>query len=256
MESAEGYDAATYGDRMADFYDELPTHPADADVAARCLANLAEGGPALELGIGTGRLALPLARHGVAVSGIDASAAMVAKLRAKPGGEQIPVAIGDFADVGVDGRFSLVFVAYNTFFSLLDADTQRGCFERVADRLAPGGRFVIEAFVPDPGRFERGQHLEVRHVGIDSALVSVSRHDAPTQRVDSLLVRLADGGVRTWPVHIRYSYPGELDLMARNMGVRSQRYSMLVENGAVKKLNVEAPGKYEVSGAETMLSQI
>jgi SAM-dependent methyltransferase len=218
--SAEGYDAATYGDRMADFYDELPTHPADADVAARFLADLAEGGLALELGIGTGRVALPLAEHGVAVSGIDASAAMVARLRAKPGGAEIPVAIGDFADVAVDGRFALVFVAYNTFFSLLDADTQRGCFERVADRLTPGGRFVIEAFVPDPGRFERGQHLEVRHVGVDSAVVSVSRHDAPTQRVDSLLVRLADGGVRTWPVHIRYSYPGELDQMADRAGLR------------------------------------
>ncbi len=220
MASAEGYDAATYGDRMADFYDELPTHPADADVAARFLADMAEGGPALELGIGTGRVALPLAEHGVAVSGIDASAAMVARLRAKPGGAEIPVAIGDFADVAVDGRFALVFVAYNTFFSLLDADTQRGCFERVADRLTPGGRFVIEAFVPDPGRFERGQHLEVRHVGVDSAVVSVSRHDAPTQRVDSLLVRLADGGVRTWPVHIRYSYPGELDQMADRAGLR------------------------------------
>jgi SAM-dependent methyltransferase len=218
--SAEGYDAATYGDRMADFYDELPTHPADAAVAARCLADLAVGGPALELGIGTGRLALPLADHGVAVSGIDASAAMVAKLRAKPGGAEIPVAVGDFADLGVDGRFSLIFVAYNTFFSLLDADTQRGCFERVAERLLPGGRFVIEAFVPDPTRFERGQHLEVRHVGIDSAVVSVSRHDAPTQRVDSLLVRLAEGGVRTWPVHIRYSYPGELDQMADHAGLR------------------------------------
>src|SRR2546429_9702914 len=105
---------------MADFYDELPTHPADADAAARCLADLADGGPALELGIGTGRLALPLAGHGVAVSGIDASAAMVARLRAKPGGVEIPVAIGDFANVGVDGRFSLIFVVYNTFFSLLD----------------------------------------------------------------------------------------------------------------------------------------
>jgi len=219
VESAEGYDAATYGDRMADFYDELPTHPADADVAARCLANLAEGGPALELGIGTGRLALPLAGQGVAVSGIDASAAMVARLRAKPGGADIPVAIGDFADLGVDGRFSLIFVVYNTFFSLLDADTQRGCIERVADQLVPGGRFVIEAFVPDPGRFERGQHLEVRHVGVDSAVVSVSRHDAPTQRVDSLLVRLADGGVRTWPAHIRYSYPDELDQMADGAGL-------------------------------------
>src|SRR5260370_29055527 len=165
---------------MADFYDELPTHPADAGGAARCLADLAEGGPALELGIGTGRLALPLAGHGVAVSGIDASAAMVAKLRAKPGGAEIPVAIGDFADLGVEGLFSLIFVVYSTFFALLDGDSQRGCFELVADRLVPGGRFVIEAFVPDPG-FERGQHLEGRHVGIDSAVVSVSRHDAPPQ---------------------------------------------------------------------------
>ena len=203
MASAEGYDASTYGDRMADFYDELPTHPADADAAARCLADLTDGGRALELGIGT-----------------DASAAMVAKLQAKPGGAEIPVEIGDFADVGVDGRFSLIFVVYNTFFSLLDRDTQRGCFERVAERLAPAGRFVIEAFVPDPACFERGQHLEVRHVGVDSAVVSVSRHDAPTQRVDSLLVRLADGGVRTWPVHIRYSYPGELDQMADRAGLR------------------------------------
>jgi SAM-dependent methyltransferase len=218
--SAEGYDAATYGDRMADFYDELPTHPADADVAARRLADLAEGGPVLELGIGTGRLALPLAGHGVAVSGIDASAAMVTRLRAKPGGAEIPVAIGDFAEVAVDGSFSLIFVVYNTFFSLLDADAQRGCFERIADRLVPAGRFVIEAFVPDPGRFERGQHLEIRHVGTDSAVVSVSRHDAPTQRVDSLLVRLAEGGVRTWPVHIRYSYPVELDQMADRAGLR------------------------------------
>ena len=205
---------------MADFYDELPTHPADADVAARRLADLAEGGPALELGIGTGRLALPLAGHGVAVSGIDASAAMVARLRAKPGGAEIPVAIGDFAEVAVDSPFSLIFVVYNTFFSLLDADAQRGCFERVANRLVPAGRFVIEAFVPDPGRFERGQHLEVRNVGVDSAVVSVSRHDSPTQRVDSLLVRLAEGGVRTWPVHIRYSYPDELDQMADRAGLR------------------------------------
>ena len=222
MASAEGYDAATYGDRMADFYDALPTHPADADAAARCLADLAGEGPALELAVGTGRVALPLAARGVAVHGIDASEQMVARLRAKPGGNAIPVTIGDFADVGVDGRFSLIFVVYNTFFSLLDRDTQRGCFERVADRLAPGGRFVIEAFVPDPGRFERGQHLEVRHVGVDSAVVSVSRHDAPTQRVDSLLVRLADGGVRTWPVHIRYSYPDELDQMADGAGLRLQ----------------------------------
>jgi SAM-dependent methyltransferase len=217
---AEGYDAAMYGDRIAEVYDKLPTHPPDADAAAACLAELASGGAALELAIGTGRVALPLARLGVAVSGVDASKAMVTRLRAKPGGDGIPVTVGDFADVPVDGRFALVFVVYNTFFVLLDHAVQRRCFEQVAAHLAPGGRFVIEAFVPDPSRFERGQHIEVRHVGMDSALLSVSRHDHATQRVDSLLVRLGNDDVRTWPVHIRYSYPSELDLMAELAGLR------------------------------------
>jgi SAM-dependent methyltransferase len=220
VDDAEGYDAATYGDRIADAYDELPTHPHDADAAVTCLAELSAGGPALELGIGTGRLALPLAGRGFAVSGIDASEAMVAKLRAKPGGGDIPVAVGDFADVDVDGRFGLIFVAYSTFFALPDADAQRRCFERVADHLTVGGRFVIEVFVPDPSRFVRDQHMEVRHVGVDSAVMSVSRHDAAAQRVNSLLVRLTDDGVRTWPVRIRYAYPGELDVMAEEAGLR------------------------------------
>ena len=223
MDGREGYDAAAYGDRIADVYDELPTHPPDADAAAACLADLAGSGPALELAIGTGRLALPLAERGVAVSGIDASEAMVAKLRAKPGGDRIPVAIGDFADVAVDGRFALICVVYNTFFALLDRDAQRRCFERVVDHLAPGGRFVIEAFVPDPSRFERGQHVEVRHIGVDFVLLSVSRHDAATQRVESLLVRLGNDSIRTWPVRIRYSYPDELDVMAEEAGLQLER---------------------------------
>jgi SAM-dependent methyltransferase len=222
VDGPQGYDAPLYGDRMADLYDELPTHPPDADAAVACLAALADGGPALELGIGTGRIALPLAGRDVAVTGVDASEAMVAKLREKPHGGRIPVTIGDFADVPVEShhRFSLIFVVYNTFFALCDADAQRRCFERVAGHLAPGGRFVIEAFVPDPGRFVRDQHIEVRHVGIDCVVLSASRHDGATQRVDSLLVRLADDDVRTWPVQLRYSYPSELDLMAELAGLR------------------------------------
>jgi SAM-dependent methyltransferase len=220
VDDVEGYDAATYGDRIADVYDELPTHPDDADAAVTCLAQLAGNGPVLELGIGTGRLALPLARGGLDVSGIDTSEAMVARLRTKPGGDEITVAIGDFTDIDVDGRFDLIFVAYSTFFALPDADAQRRCFEGVADHLTPEGRFVIEVFVPDPSRFVRDQHLEVRHVGVDSAVLSANRHDAATQRVDSLLVRLADEGVRTWPVRIRYAYPDELDLMAAEAGLR------------------------------------
>lgn len=220
MDGSEGYDAATYGDRMAEFYDDLPMHPADSDAAVACLAELAAGGPVLELAVGTGRLALPLARRGVTVSGVDASEAMVAKLRAKPGGDRVAITIGDLADVDVEGRFSLVFIAYNTFFVLLDPGAQRACFARVTDHLTAGGRFVIEAFVPDPSRFERDQHIEVRHVGLDDAVLSVSRHDGSTQRVDSLLVRLANDGVRTWPVRLRYSYPNELDLMAELAGLR------------------------------------
>ena len=220
MGSTEGYDAATYGESIADVYDDLPMHPADAEAAAACLAELADAGPALELAIGTGRIALPLARLGVPVSGVDASEAMVEKLRAKSGGHEIPVTIGNFADVDVDGRFDLIFVVYNTLFALLDQPMQQRCFERVAEHLAPGGRFVVEAFVPDTSRFERDQHTEVRHVGIDAALLSVSRHHPTTQRVDSLLVRLGNDGTRTWPVHIRYSYPGELDLMAEHAGLR------------------------------------
>ena len=223
MDGQKGYDAATYGEGIADVYDDLPMHPSDADDAAACLAELAGSGPALELAIGTGRIALPLARRGVVVSGIDASPAMVARLRAKPGGDAIPVTIGDFADVDVDGRFALVFVVYNTFFALLDQATQQRCFERVAAHLAPPGRFVIEAFVPDTSRFERHQHLEVRHVGVHSALLSLSRHYPATQRVDTLLVRLGEDGTRTWPGHIRYSYPSELDLMAEHAGLRLER---------------------------------
>jgi SAM-dependent methyltransferase len=220
VEGREGYDAATYGDRIADAYDDLPTHPQDADAAVTFLAQLGDHGPVLELGIGTGRLALPLARRGVAVTGIDSSEAMVAKLRAKPGGDEIPVTIGDFADFHVDGRYSLILVAYSTFFALLDPDAQRRCFAAVAEHLTSDGRFVIEAFVPDTSRFVRDQHLEVRHVDLDSAVLSVSRHDASTQRVNSLLVRLADDSVRTWPVRIRYSYPDELDAMSHEAGLR------------------------------------
>jgi SAM-dependent methyltransferase len=222
VEGWEGYDAATYGNRVADVYDEL-FHPPDTDAAVALLAELAGSGPALELAVGTGRLALPLALGGVSVSGIDSSEAMVEKLRAKPGGDQIAVTIGDFADVPVDGRFALIFIAYNTFFVLLDAEAQRRCLEHVASRLEPDGRFVVEAFVPDTSRFERGQHVEVTQVGLDAAVLSVSRHHAATQRVDSLLVRVSNDGVRTWPVRLRYSFPSELDLMANLAGLRLEQ---------------------------------
>ncbi len=218
-----GYDASTYGDRIAEAYDGFhrPDLGPVAPVVER-LARLAGDGPVLELGIGTGRLAVPLAQRGVPVKGIDASGAMVAKLRERPGGRDIPVTLGDFADVAVQGQFSLVFVAFNTFFALLTSEDQKRCFRNVAARLAGGGVFVIEAFVPDISRFDRGQRVSANSVEVDEVRLDVSRHDAVNQRVDTQHVLLSEAGVRLYPVALRYAWPAELDLMAEMAGLRLQ----------------------------------
>jgi SAM-dependent methyltransferase len=217
----EGYDAATFGDRIADFYDEwVAGFPFDAEATADFLAPLAGGGPALELGIGTGRIALPLIARGVQVHGVDSSESMVAKLRAKPGGAGIPVAMGDFADVPVEGSYHLVFVVFNTFFGLTTQHDQIRCFRNVAEHLSPGGAFVIEAFVPDLGRFDRGQRVEVRRIEADSVVLNVSIHDPEGQRVDGQGIVISGAGIRLYPVRIRYAWPSELDLMAGLAGLR------------------------------------
>ena len=217
------YGPETYGDRWAAVYDELTAtfvSPADTERAVARLAALAGGGPALELAIGTGRIAVPLAARGVAVSGIDASAAIVARLRDRPGGAGIPVVVGDFADVAVDGTYRLVFVVLNSFFALLTQDDQVRCFANVAARLEPGGVFLVEAFVPDPGRFDRGQRVGAIAVGTDGLHLEAARHDPVAQRVDGLHVVVENDSVRTYPVRIRYAWPAELDLMARLAGLR------------------------------------
>ena len=214
------YTAATYGDRIAERYDDMhPDGPATQAVA-NVLAGLAGGGRTLELGIGTGRVALPLAAHGIEVHGMDASRAMVEKLRAKPGGADIPVTIGDFAEFRVDGKFSLVFVVFNTFFGLVTQDAQVQCFSHVAAHLEPGGVFLIEAFVPDPGRFTRGQALSVNHVATDQVELDVARHDPQAQRVHSQHLIFTESGTHLYPVQLRYAWPAELDLMARLAGLR------------------------------------
>jgi SAM-dependent methyltransferase len=226
VDGMKGYDAATYGDRIADDY-ELLTTPTqvvapsvDAARAARKLAELADGQPALELGIGTGRIALPLAELGVEVHGIDASTAMVERLRDRPGADAVEVTMGDFADVPVDGDFGLVFVVYNTFFALTTEEEQRRCFRRVAERLRPGGLFAVEAFVPDLDRFVGGQALRVREISVDEVVLDASLHDAAQQRVDAQLIRLREDGVRLYPISLRYAWPGQLDEMATAAGLR------------------------------------
>ena len=214
----EGYDAATYGQRIADVYDERTKGARPKQV--ELLHKLAGEGPVLELGIGTGRLALPLAARGVEAHGIDSSEAMVAKLRDKPGGDRITVSMGDFGNFDLARRFRLVFVAFNTLFALPDQETQLSCFGAVSRHLLPGGRFLVEAFIPDLGRFDRGQRESVKEVGLDSVLLECSRHDAVAQTVTSQHVALGSSGTCLHPVHIRYAWPTELDLMARIAGLQ------------------------------------
>jgi SAM-dependent methyltransferase len=215
------YGPSTYGDRIASVYDAWvdPIVGANTEPAVAFLAELAGGGPALELGIGTGRVALPLAERGVSVAGIDASPAMIERLRAKPGGAEIPVAIADFADVGVEGRFRLIYVVFNTFFVLLEQDAQVRCFRNVAARLSDDGVFLIEAFVPDPSMYDRGQRVSATRVEVDRIALDASRIDLATQRIDSMHVFVGAEGLSLWPVQLRYAWPSELDLMARLAGL-------------------------------------
>jgi SAM-dependent methyltransferase len=220
-----GFDApAFYGDRWAGVYDE---HHAERDPAAAVdfLAGLARGGRVLELAIGTGRIALPLAVRGITVEGIDASQAMVDRLRSKPGGDRIKVTIGDMAEVPVSGPFGLVYLVFNTLFGLLSQARQAGCFRSVARVLGPGGVFVIECFVPDLGRFDRDQRVQTMAVAEDSATLELSRHDAAQQRITAQIVTLDAQGMRMVPVALRYAWPSELDLMAQQAGLRlAERY--------------------------------
>ena len=210
-----------YDDRQASAYDaRYADRFAEVAPIVDLLTSLGASGPVLELGIGTGRLGLPLAGRGLEVHGIDSSEAMVARLRAKPGGDDCRVWIGDFADVDalVEGSYPLVFVAFNTLFELESQDDQVRCFAGVARHLRPGGVFVVEAFAPDLTRLD--QHLSVALLEADEVRLQATRHDPLTQRVAGQSISVTDGGVALWPWAIRYASVPELDLMARLAGLR------------------------------------
>jgi SAM-dependent methyltransferase len=211
----EQYGPATYGDRIAGFYDQHYTPLPNDHPMIDTLASLAGGGCALELGIGTGRVALPLTSRGVPVHGIDASAAMADHLRAKPGGATIPVTIGDFADVAVTGLYSLIYVVFNTFFALLSQDEQVCCVANCAAHLEEGGALLIEAFYPDLTRYVRGQNVSATDVSADHVSLNVTRHDPVQQHVSSQHIHITADGLKMYPVHLRYAWPSEIDLMAR-----------------------------------------
>lgn len=208
----------SYGEAFADVYDEWYADVSDVDATVRGLARLAAEGPVLELGIGTGRLALPLAATGLEVHGIDASPAMLERLRAKAGADRLTVSLGNMAGGLPGGPFSLAFCAYNTFFNLTSAEDQQACFHAVAACLRAGARFVIETFVPDdPPR--TGSSIDVRDLAVDRVVLSMARYDAPGQRAEGQFVELTEaGGVRLRPWSIRWTTPDELDGMAQSAG--------------------------------------
>ena len=223
----DGYGPQSYGDGIADIYDAWYGDHADTAAAIDRLAALAGRAGStrvLELGIGTGRLAVPLSERGLDVWGVDASAAMVEQLRQKPGGARLPVAVGDMSEIdltelpgGADARFGLVFVAINTFFNLTSVDTQTRCLRRVRDVLEPGGFFVLEAFVP---AVDRPTNLvEARTVAADHVVLTATRHDPDAQTVDCQFIEIRESGIRLRPLSIRYALTAELDAMAATAGL-------------------------------------
>lgn len=205
-----------FGERVAERYDKSAAdmfEPAVVDPAVDFLADLAGSGAALELGIGTGRIALPLALRGIRVHGIDLSEAMVARLRAKPGAEDIEVKIGDFATTRVEGTFTVAYLVFNTIHNLTTQDEQIACFENVAAHLEPGGCFVIEVGVPQlqrlpPGETVRAFDISATHLGFDE-------FDVASQGLISHHYSVVDGELELHSVPFRYVWPAELDLMAR-----------------------------------------
>ncbi len=221
----EGYDAATYGDRFADVYDDWYDDPPATGATVAALVDRARAAagddrtPAvLELGVGTGRLALPLAAAGLAVTGLDASTAMLDQLAAKAGGPAVATVVGDMAGPLPDGPFDLVVVARNTFFNLTTEEAQRACLAEVARVLAPDGRLVVEAFVPTDDDAPTSS-VEVRKITADRVLLFVDRHDPDRGEAWSSFVDISPDGIRLRPCHVRYLRPAALDALAAACGL-------------------------------------
>ncbi len=215
----KGYDSSSYGDAFADVYDDWYPEVTDVGGTVDTVAELATGGSVLELGVGTGRVALPLAERGLSVVGVDASAAMLERLRAKPGSDAVRVELGDMARRLPPGPFDVVLATYNTFFNLTEATDQRRCLAMAHDVLRPGGRLVLETFVPTEGPDDATSGVTVRTIEADRVVLTVSRRDERAQRVDGQMVELTTAGVRLRPWSIRYLTPAQLDAAAAEVGL-------------------------------------
>ena len=222
------YGTKTFGELNAERYDAMYEELMAAETrdSVETLAELARGGKVLELAIGTGRVALPLAARGLEVHGIEASEEMVAKLREKPGGSAIPVEIGDMADVRVNETFDLIYLVFNTIFNLTTQEAQVRCFHNAARHLKAGGVFVVETVVPDLSGFVDGQRMKGSWVKMDSARFEIAIHDPVAQTVEFQRIVIGEEGMRMTPHFMRYAWPSELDLMAQLAGLeRRERWA-------------------------------
>lgn len=217
------YDASTYGDQFADLYDTFHPDTDEVHAAVRLLSREAGKGPALELGIGTGRFALPLAASGTPVHGIESSQAMIDQLMAKVGSEPVTASIGDFADIDVDGEYGLAFVTFNTFWMLLEQEQQINCCVGVAEHLTSDGVFVVEASMPSVNVLAKAKSVEPNRMTASSVAVDLTLRDPVNQRIDRQQLIIDENGFRLQPLSFRYVWPSELDLMARIAGLRLRK---------------------------------
>jgi len=221
----KGYDQRSYGDGFADVYDDWYADVTDVDATVDRVHSLAgPNGRVVELGVGTGRLALPMAAAGLRVVGVDSSDAMLARLIERDIGRTVETVTGDMVTDLPDGPFDVALVAYNTIFNLLDEGGQQRCFDAVAGRLRPGGAFVVEAFVPEPAlrsgvRSASSSAVAVRSISVDQVVLSVSVDRPGEQCAEGQFVQFTEsGGVRLRPWSIRWATPAQLDAMATQAG--------------------------------------
>ncbi|RLE26761.1 MAG: SAM-dependent methyltransferase [Actinobacteria bacterium] len=214
-----GYDDRSYGNGFADVYDDWYFDVTDVDATVSRVLDLVDpGGKVLELGVGTGRLAVPMTQAGIRVTGIDSSEAMLDVLAERDTAHEVETIRGDMVDDLPDGPFDAVLIAYNTIFNLLEEETQQRCFAAVARVLRPGGAFVVEAFVPD-SEVAPGSDVTVRSMTVDQVVLSVSEQQPGEQRASGQFIQFSEaGGVRLRPWSIRWASPEQLDAMAATAG--------------------------------------
>lgn len=217
----KGFGPSTFGELNAEDYDRLHD-PGTTSAAVDLIADLAGSGDILELAIGTGRVALPLAARGISIAGFDASPEMQAKLQAKPGGADIPTHVADMADFALGQRFDFAFLIFNTLYNLTSQADQVACFQCTANHLKPGGQFLVEAFMPNREVFVNNQAVRTRHVSFDTAWIEAVQHDPVTQNINFQRIGFTPDGIKMVPLPMRYVWPSELDLMAQLAGMTLQ----------------------------------